>query len=88
MKRKGLEQTWEDLDKRDTELQLISKVDVFFKKGWELMGVCIVEGLDEAIIDIETGGEGHIPLKLEADNHELESPMELYRRLFTGFHDE
>jgi chaperonin cofactor prefoldin len=30
MKRKGLEQTWEDLDKRDTELQLISKVDVFF----------------------------------------------------------
>ncbi|KAG1137257.1 hypothetical protein G6F37_007470 [Rhizopus arrhizus] len=70
MKRKGLEQTWEDLDKRDTELQLI------------------IEGLDEAIIDIETGGEGHIPLKLEADNHELESPMELYRRLFTGFHDE
>lgn len=87
MKRKGLEQTWEDLDKRDTELQLISKVDDLKKKETNEC-VCLVEGLDEAIIDIETGGEGHIPLKLEADNHELESPMELYRRLFTGFPDE
>ncbi|KAG1440679.1 hypothetical protein G6F56_011819 [Rhizopus delemar] len=60
MKRKNLEQKWEDLDTRDTELQLT------------------IEGLDEAITDIERGGDGNLPIQTET-----ESPMELYRRLFT-----
>ncbi|CEI96267.1 hypothetical protein RMCBS344292_10433 [Rhizopus microsporus] len=49
----------------------------------------IIEELDEAIVDIEVGGDGRLPLTKKAEpDEEIDSPIELYRRLFTVFKHE